>query len=1073
MSEGGDLIYEQKTPSYRGFSEDELIEQPTIDLFKVLGWQTANLYGEFGTPATPRSSPEGRESRRDAFLPNRLRASLSGLNPGVQQSALDEAYALLTSERTALEPCRANADLYGMLRDGVKVKVRSPDGSLRDEAVRVINWENAGANDFLLANQVWFSGDLYTRRADLVGFVNGVPLLFVELKALYRSIADAYEGNLKDYRTAIPQVFVPNALVILSNGHEAKLGAPLAPFEFFTDWKKIDDEEEEGVVSLETLIRGTCRPERFLDIVENFIAFQEGERGLVKILAKNHQYLGVNRAMEAVGRLKENQGRLGVFWHTQGSGKSFSMMFFSRKVLRKRPGDWTFVIVTDRTELDDQIADTFSSCGVLTKDRQLVQAGSRKHLQELLTGNERYIFSLIQKFGTERGEVYPMLSDRSDVIVITDEAHRSQYDVLAANMRAALPNAAFLGFTGTPLIAGEEERTREVFGDYVSVYDFAQSIADGATVPLYYESRLPELQLKSADLDEEIAKVLDDAGLDPEAEEQLAKRFAKQYHLITNDDRLDKVAADLVRHFTGRGYRGKAMFVAIDKATAVRMYDKVQVHWTAHLKQERNRVVAITDAVERKALEEQLAWLEATDMAVIVSQSQNEIEVIAKRGADIRPHRQRMVKEELDERFKAADDPLRLVFVCAMWITGFDVPTCSTIYLDKPMKNHTLMQTIARANRVAPGKQAGLIVDYVGVFRNLKEALAIYAKPRPGVETDPIKEKAQLLAELKAALDKALAFAAERGVDPEAVIAAQGFERAAKIRQAAEALLGTDEAKREFLGLVGTAWKLFKAALPDPAVLPYRGAMVVLQVIAETMRSLTRAGPSKDLEAVLAEIERLVDQAISGIAIRAPILQGGDLKKLLDLSTIDFDKLAALFAQGSRKTATEVLRGTAERRAKDLAAKNPARVSLLERLQKLIDEYNTGSMDIEELFQELMAFVGDLDEEEQRHIREGLSEEELAIFDILTKPEPKLTKTQEIEVKKLARELLAKLKKEKLVLDWRSKETAKAGVRQTIGEEFDAHLPEVYDRKLFEEKVQRTYQFVFERMGASSEHAAL
>ncbi|ESX96702.1 type I restriction endonuclease subunit R [Mesorhizobium sp. LNJC403B00] len=1073
MSEGGELIYEQKTTSYRGFSEDELIEQPAIDLFKVLGWQTANLYGEFGTPATPRPSPEGRESRRDAFLPNRLRTALSALNPGLQQSALDEAYALLTSERTALEPARANADLYGMLRDGVKVKVRSPDGSLRDEAVRAINWENAGANDFLLANQVWFSGDLYTRRADLVGFVNGIPLLFIELKALYHSIADAYDGNLKDYRTAIPQVFVPNAFVILSNGHEAKLGASLAPFEFFADWKKIDEEEEEGVVSLETLIRGTCRPQRFLDIVENFIAFQEGDKGLIKILAKNHQYLGVNRAMEAVGRLKENQGRLGVFWHTQGSGKSFSMMFFSRKVMRKRPGDWTFVIVTDRTELDDQIADTFSSCGVLTKDRQLVQAGSRRHLQELLTGNERYIFSLIQKFGTERGEVYPILSTRSDVIVITDEAHRSQYDVLAANMRAALPNAAFLGFTGTPLIAEEAHRTRTVFGHYVSIYDFAQSIADGATVPLYYESRLPELQLKSADLDEEIAKVLDDAGLDPEAEEQLAKRFAKQYHLITNDDRLDKIAADLVRHFTGRGYRGKAMFVAIDKATAVRMYDKVQMHWTAHLKQERTRVAAISDAVEREALEEQLAWLEATDMAVIVSQSQNEIEVIAKRGADIRPHRQRMVKEELDERFKAADDPLRLVFVCAMWITGFDVPTCSTIYLDKPMKNHTLMQTIARANRVAPGKQAGLIVDYVGVFRNLKDALAIYAKPRPGVETDPIKEKAQLLAELKVALDKALAFAAERGVDPDAVIAAQGFERAAKIRQAAEALLGTDEDKREFLGLVGTAWKLFKAVLPDPAVLPYRGAMVVLQVIAETMRSLTRAGPSKDLEAVLAEIERLVDQAISGIAIRAPILQGGDLKKLLDLSTIDFDKLAALFAQGSKKTATEVLRGTAEKRAKDLAAKNPARVSLLERLQKLIDEYNTGSMDIEELFQQLMAFVGDLDEEEQRHIREGLSEEELAIFDILTKPEPKLTKTQEIEVKKLARELLAKLRKDKLVLDWRIKETAKAGVRQTIGEEFDAHLPDVYDRKLFEEKVQRTYQFVFERMGASNEHVAL
>ena len=300
---------------------------------------------------------------------------------------------------------------------------------------------------------------------------------------------------------------------------------------------------------------------------------------MTKKLGKNHQLLGVNRAITAVEKIGENQGRLGVFWHTQGSGKSLSMLFFARKVLRKKAGDWTFLIVTDRTELDDQIAGTFAACGELTKLRETVQAQSRDHLKELLRGNERYIFTLIQKFGTARGEVYPVLSTRSDIIVITDEAHRSQYDILAANMRAALPNAAFIGFTGTPLIAGEEERTREVFGDYVSIYDFAQSVADGATVPLYYESRLPELHLTNEDLGDEIARVIDDADLSEDEEDALARRFAKQYHLITNDDRLEKVAADLVRHFSGRGYRGKAMFVAIDKATAIRMYDKVRRHW--------------------------------------------------------------------------------------------------------------------------------------------------------------------------------------------------------------------------------------------------------------------------------------------------------------------------------------------------------------------------------------------------------------------------------------------------------------------------------------------------------------
>ena len=553
---------------------------------------------------------------------------------------------------------------------------------------------------------------------------------------------------------------------------------------------------------------------------------REGKHGLVKKLAKNHQLLGVNRAIAAVDKIDENRGRLGVFWHTQGSGKSLSMLFFARKVLRKKPGNWTFLIVTDRTELDDQIAGTFSACGELTKLRESVQAQSREHLKELLQGNERYIFTLIQKFGTARGEVYPVLSTRSDIIVITDEAHRSQYDILAANMRAALPNAAFIGFTGTPLIAGEEERTREVFGDYVSIYDFAQSVADGATVPLYYESRLPELHLTNDELGDEIARVIDDADLDEDEEDALQRRFAKQYQLITNDDRLDKVAADLVRHFSGRGYRGKAMFVAIDKATAIRMYDKVRRHWGEMLAREEKRVAAMADAVERAALQEQLDWLRATDMAVVVSQSQNEIALMTKRSLDIEPHRRRLVKEDLDEKFKAPEDPLRLVFVCAMWITGFDVPTCSTIYIDKPMKNHTLMQTIARANRVAPGKQAGLIVDYVGVFRNLKEALAIYARGTASGEM-PIKDKAALLGELEKALKRLSEFAERRGVSIRRQSSKHRDGAPQGDRGRDRGLLGTDAEKQAYLRLEGQAWKLYKAALPDPRVVPLTADMAV------------------------------------------------------------------------------------------------------------------------------------------------------------------------------------------------------------------------------------------------------
>jgi type I restriction enzyme R subunit len=1057
-----DLGYPRPSPLFGDFSEADLVEKPAIQLFADLGWATGNLFGEFAHG----TSTEGRASKRDVIMPKRLKSALKRLNPALPDAALDEAYAVLARDRSAIDPIRANAEVHALAHNGVPVEVRGRGGERKTEIASVVDWNDPQANDFFLASQVWFAGELYTKRADLVGFVNGLPLLFVELKASHRAMADAYNGNLTDYRSTIPHAFTHNAFVLLSNGLDAVVGAPYARLEYFNEWKRIDDEEETGVVSLETMIKGTCRPARFLDIIENFIAFEEGKHGLTKKLGKNHQLLGVNRAIAAVEKIGENQGRLGVFWHTQGSGKSLSMLFFARKVLRKKAGDWTFLIVTDRTELDDQIAGTFAACGELTKLRESVQAQSRDHLKELLRGNERYIFTLIQKFGTARGEVYPVLSSRSDIIVITDEAHRSQYDILAANMRAALPNAAFIGFTGTPLIAGEEERTREVFGDYVSIYDFAQSVADGATVPLYYESRLPELHLTNEDLGDEIARVIDVADLSEDEEDALARRFAKQYHLITNDDRLEKVAADLVRHFSGRGYRGKAMFVAIDKATAIRMYDKVRRQWTAMLVREEKRVEATADPVERAALQEQLDWLTKTDMADVVSPSQNEIALMAKRDLDIEQHRRRLVKEDLDEKFKAPEDPLRLVFVCAMWITGFDVPTCSTVYIDKPMKNHTLMQTIARANRVAPGKSAGMIVDYVGVFRNLKAALAIYAQPRPGVTTDPIEGKDELVEALRTALGQAVAFAAARSVYPEDVLRASGFARQAALQQATERLLGSDEDKRAFLRLVGDAWKLFRAVLPDPAANEFRGDMIVLQVVAETIRTMTRKGPSGNALAAIAEIERLIDNAISGVAILTPVPSGQDIKHLFDLSTLDFEKLALLFAEGRKKTKAEILRGQAEERARGMAARNPTRIDLIERLNDLIDRYNTGSLEVEGLFEELAAYIRSLDEEEQRHVREGLSEDEQAIVDILTRPEPKLTKAEEIAVKKIARDLLTKLKGEKFILDWRLRETAKADVRETIRHEFDL-LPEVYEPTMWEEKVARTYQFVFERFGTA------
>ncbi len=650
----------------------------------------------------------------------------------------------------------ANREVYELLKEGVLVSI--PDGEhggQKQERLRVIDWQTPEANDFLAVNQMSITGPLYTCRPDVIGFVNGLPLVVLELKNPGVAARAGYDDNLTHYKAQIPALFWHNALLICSNGTDSRVGSLTADWERFFEWKRIATEDEARRVSLEVMLRGTCDKPRLLDMVENFTLFSEAKEGIAKIIGQNHQVLGVNNAIGSMLRARdEGHGRGGVFWQTQGSGKSFSMVFFAQKILRRQHGNWTFVIVTDRVELDDQIAKTFKATGAVSEsESKQCHAESGRHLRELLEGNHRYVFTLIQKFGSAE-----VLNDRSDIVVITDEAHRSQYNTLALNMRAALPNATFLAFTGTPLIAGEE-RTRDVFGEYVSIYDFQQSMEDGATVPLFYENRTPELQLVNPDLNENIYELVEDAGLDPEQEKRLERELSRQYHLLTRDDRLETIAQDIVRHFLGRGFAGKAMVVSIDKATALRMYDKVRKHWdeeTARVRREMER--PDLNESQKGELWQRQELLESTDMALIVSPAQNEIADMQSLGLDIAPHRKRMNDSEpgLDERFKDAKDPLRLVFVCAMWLTGFDVPSCSTMYLDKPIRNHTLMQAIARANRVFPGKHSGVIVDYANVFASLEKALAIYGAGKDG--KSPVKDIAKLVADLSAGVEEARQF---------------------------------------------------------------------------------------------------------------------------------------------------------------------------------------------------------------------------------------------------------------------------------------------------------------------------
>ena len=1031
------------------YSEDQLIEKKAIDLLESLGWEHRNCYNEFDQGG----SLLGREHRDEVVLTTRLRAALKRLNPDASSEAIDDAIEELTESRAVMNRVEANWEIYRLLKDGVKVTITDRD----DEGetvidLKVIDWENPENNDFFLASQFSITSNGYTKRPDAIGFINGLPLVMMEFKRIDKNLHDAYHGNLRDYKDTIPSLFWYNALIILSNGSESKFGSLTAEWEHFSEWKRVESEDEQEEVPLQTILTGICDHRRLLDIIENFTLFMEAQGGLIKLIAKNHQYLGVNNAVEALQGIGSNQGRLGVFWHTQGSGKSISMIFFAQKVLRKIPGGWQFVIVTDRKELDNQIYENFADCrGVVAQ--QEVHAETVTHLRQLLSEDHRYIFTLIQKFQTDDDEPHPVLSDNSKVIVITDESHRTQYATLALNMRTALPKAAFIAFTGTPLIAGEREKTREVFGDYVSTYDFKQSVDDGATVPLYYENRVPRMQLDNDDLNEDLVQIFETAELDETQESRIERELPIQYRVVTREERLESIAKDIVSHFMGRGYRGKAMVISIDKATAVKMYDKVQKHWKRYIEELQARLGETIADGEGQALQDRIRYMKETDMAVVVSQSQNEIGDLRDRGVDITPHRQRMVTEVLDAKFKDPEDPFRIVFVCAMWMTGFDVPACSTIYLDKPQRNHTLMQTIARANRVFADKANGLIVDYIGIFRNLEQALAIYAEDTDTEGRNPIQDKSELVEKLKGAITEIKQFCANHGVDLAQIDAAETdrLERIARIKDAVNEILVDDKTKQDYLQRARNVFKLYRAILPDAAANEFSGICTLIYIIAQNIKNSIAPADTSD---VMEEIEDLLDRSIvpTGYTI-------DEDSEIHDLSQIDFDQLRERYRTQHKHIEAQRLRGAIDRQLSEMVRLNRTRMDYQERFEQIIAEYNA-ARDVDVWFEQLIAFTEELNEEEQRTIAEQLSEEELAVFDLLTRPALELTEAERDKVKAISKQLLETLKEGKLVLDWRKRQQSRAAVKLTVLQNL-RELRECYTQEMYAQKREAVYQHIY------------
>lgn len=1031
-------------------SEDATTEKPALELLADLGWDVLDAFAE-----TDGALPElsGRERLDEVVLVKYLRPALERLNPDAPREVIDAAITELQRDRSTMTPVAANQEIYKLLKDGFKTTHQNDNGEQEPMTIYIVDMMNPANNTYTAISQFWILGRLHKRRPDIIGFINGLPLIHIELKAPGEKATDAFKDNIRDYRDTIPQLFWYNQFIIISNGTDTRVGSVTAPLEHYAEWKRINEEGETGVVSLDTTIRATCEPARAIDIIENFVLFTVNDEGkTAKIVAKNHQYIGVNNAIKSLR--DGTDGRLGVFWHTQGSGKSYSMVFFAQKVMRTMQGNWAFVVITDRLDLDSQIYKNFARAGAVTEPEEQVRASDSVDLRQKLTDDHRYVFTLIHKFQTNDGSQMPVVSERNDIIVMTDEAHRTQYATLALNMRNALPNARFIGFTGTPLIAGASEKTKEVFGDYVSKYNFKEAVDDGATVPLYYENRIPELQLTNEDFDNELNTIIENAELDEEQEKLLERQFARQYHLVTRDDRLERVAQDIVDHFINRGYQGKAMVVSIDKMTAVRTYDKVKKYWQILIDQITERLEGNTGPEKREQLEEQLAYMKSTDMAVIVSQSQNEVDDFRAKGLDIWPHRERMVNEDLEESFKKPDNPLRIVFVCAMWITGFDAQSVSTVYLDKPMRGHTLMQTIARANRVFKGKTNGLIVDYIGVFRDLQKALSVYGE---GTDGDlPVKDKNELITELQNELIELSSFISGFGMSLDTIEAQTGFDRVASLQKLVDHIVENPETKKEFSTIAGSFDKLFKAILPDPAGNTYLPTYQLLRTIQGQIRSL---GGETNIDHLSKDIEDLLDESIEAGSYTIKELQADEI---IDLSQIDFEKLEQKFGFSSKNIATEKLKNEIEDRLRKMLELNKTRMDLAEKFNKLIDEYNAGSKNIEEFFKELVEFARELDEEDQRAVREGMDEEELVIFDLIVRPGPELTKNEIAQVKKAARNLLTSLKQQKLVLDWKKSQQNRAVVQRTIRDLLHDELPESYDDQWQTQKLNTIYEHFYE-----------
>src|SRR5690625_4175876 len=918
----------------------------------------------------------GRSNIHEVILPKILFESLKHLNPRIPTHLLKDIVEDFRRPFTDKELEVINYERYRQLKNGIPVEFEK-DGKKQYETVRIIDFNAASHNTFTLVSQMWIRGEMQHRRPDLLLFVHGLPIVFIELKNSDVNLQTAYDKNLQEYIRDVPQLFHFNQLCVLSNASETRIGSFTANYNHFFEWLRASEDEDvnrEEIrtkgTSIQYLLDNLLKHETLLDYVENFILF---ENKRMKILAKNHQYLGVNNGIEAFKNREHLNGKLGVFWNTQGSGKSYSMAMFINKINRKMSGNFTFLMVTDRQDLDDQLYKNFLRTETVTEEES-ANPKNGAELRDDLQTNKPFLFTLIQKFRYDKAKKYPVLSERDDIIVIVDEAHRTQYKSLAQNMRTGLPNAQYIAFTGTPLL-GAKRLTNQWFGDYVSEYNFAQSIEDGSTVPLYYSRRVPEVWLTNDFLEDDYLEIIEDENLTPEEEEKLSNYYSKTNEVLKRDDRLNIVAKDIVEHFPNRGYMGKAMVISVDKFTTVRMYDKVKYYWAEKLKELYMKQSNTTSREERERIENQIKYMKKTEMAVVVSEDGDEDERFSKEGLDFKKHRERMnyIDEnghDIEDNFKDPNHSLSLVFVCAMWLTGFDAPKTSTIYLDKPMKSHTLMQTIARINRVFPGKNSGLIVDYLNLFKHMKEALGDYANPDSG-DTMPVKNIEDQIKLLEDVIQETRAFCNQLNINLDTILQKnETFDQIELFQQYTNILLDKDEYHDEFKIYVNLCKNIYEACKPEIFEFDWKNDYLsIIFYLGDMIKASVR---DENIESAKIALSKTLDFSVQSEYVKeSPDQNKYEVKKMktLNLTEINTDEIRKTIKESPYKNIEiQELRSFIEDKLEKLLEDNKTRTNFVERYKELIDRYNSGNSTNEDYYEDLVDFVSNLKRSEERRV---------------------------------------------------------------------------------------------------------